>query len=323
MKNSTLSLIWFLIGYSLAVSQTAPPARHYNYYSECWRGDGQYGNYGSDVWPDTGIFAISGPTYNEPANGYPMHSGIVKGVSDTITVIVRLYNRNESAYDISSYQVDNWFVPVLFDIKDDPHDTVVLADTSKFEYSFAYWKDWFLNLTSQPDTLTVSGGSGRYNLLFYYVWGLPFQGRVRLIMQKTANAPDGFKMLIDEVQGVWITKPLSIADTINAYMGCSQRASARGNNTAALSWTDSILALNSTSIPGYWARARVYEDLGDSLNTVASYDSLLVILNRYGDPVMPDSADQNYHQWWWYKEMIEVNLFHRWRYITGDKSYYQ
>lgn len=156
----TPSLACLLIGISITYAQTEPPYHQPSYFSECWRGEGQKGGYWSDVWPDTGLFALSGPAYNEPASGYPMHSGIVKGVQDTVTVIVSLTNRNESSYDISSYQVDNWLMPVVFDMKDNPRHAVPLADTSKFKYSFDYWTDRFENIISQPDALPPAGGAG-------------------------------------------------------------------------------------------------------------------------------------------------------------------
>ncbi|MDP8241031.1 MAG: hypothetical protein P9X24_18220 [Candidatus Hatepunaea meridiana] len=310
--------------FDYAICQTPPKFHQTRYYPECWIGERYISNYLSDVMPDTGLFAIAGISYNEPSFGYPMHSGIVKGVSDTVMLVVEILNRSTEPFDISSYQADNWFIPVVYDVNLDPRKSNPIADTSGFGYSFEFWFDWYQRIVSQPEAIPYSGDGNLKYYLVYYVWGLPFTDRVRLMMQKTNNAPPGFKLLIRQSSSLWIVKPVDLADTINAFAHCFHRA--RGfqrNLSAALAWTDSILALNPSSIVGYSLRSSVYSALKDSLSVVTAYDSTIAILERYGDPVLPDSADMNYYQNLWYDDLIKSTKFKRWNRITGTRGLYR
>ncbi|MDP8241032.1 MAG: hypothetical protein P9X24_18225 [Candidatus Hatepunaea meridiana] len=320
-KYILLFLFLFLSGAVLSIiGQTPPPYKQRRYRSECWMGEYRCGNYLSDIKPDTGLFAIASPLYNEPMNGYPMHSGIVKGVSDTIVLVVEIFNRNEDPYNISSYQPDNWFVPVLYETGADPRKDFPIADTSNFGYSFEYWNDWHLHIVTQPSVIPYSGNE--YSLK-YYIWGLPYTGRYRLMMKKTDQAPPGFRLLMRQIPEVWITKPVSVIDTINAYAGCFWRARYSGNNNATLAWTDSILALNPSSIVGYKLRTSAYAGLRDSLAMITTFDSTLAILERYGDPLVTDTSEWTFWEKIWYEDMYNSSKLARYRHITGDRRVYQ
>jgi len=173
----------------------APDWKPPQYVQESWRGvDGAYtGKFTTELQPDTGLYAMIDLQPNEPFPGYPYHSGIVEGLSDTILLVVNLFNRNDSAFDISSYQPDNWFYPVIFDINVNPYESHPLPEPSNFGYSFKYWYTHRDGIVTQPSEIKRSAGLNKIYSLYYYIWGIP-TGRYWVTMKKTENAPSGFKL---------------------------------------------------------------------------------------------------------------------------------
>ncbi len=312
-----IAFVISLLLFSYVISQW-PDYKQPRYHSECWRGGGHGCNYYSDARPDTGLFAIVDIWPNEPPGGYPMHSGYVKGISDTVVLDVELYNRNSNPFDISSYQPENWFVPVVYDIIQDPRNSTPIADTSDFDFEFKHWYDELYNVLTKPASIPYSGNSNIRYRLKYYIWGLT-DGRFRLMMKKTANAPSGFRLLVRHLPAAWITKPAFLADTLNAFAACASRAIYAGDYYSALDWGDSILAYNPPSVVEYRMKNFAYAGLNDSLNMVVTYDSTLAILNRYGDPVMSDSSKFTFYESIWYEDMINGVTMARWMHVTGNK----
>jgi hypothetical protein len=321
MSRNIINTILVLIS-SIAISQlfaTDPILKHPKYYSEVWRGGPNYGNYPQELMPDSGLFAWVDLYPNEPVPGYPYHSGIVEGVSDTIEIHVYLRNRNTTDYNISSYQPEIWFTPVIYEINADPKNSHPLPEPSGFGYCFMYWMDCYGKFVTQPSVIEPElGGFFQYHLT-YYIWGLP-AGYFRLMMDTTEYAPNDFKLLLRQVPAVWITKPQFLADTLNAFTACFWRSIVNGNYIQALSWSDSVLAYNPYSIVGYDIRIAAYASLNDSLAMISAFDSTLAILERYGDPALPDSADFNDFHRMWYNDMINITEYTRWQHITGNRS---
>ena len=315
-----LFVIIILLGflYLDSTSQTEPEYHQQRYISECWLGSDYGINYLSDSQPDSGLYAMVDIGPNEPITGYPMHSGIVKGVSDTITLYVYLRGRKIYPFDITSYDPSNWFVPVVYELTADPRTAHPFADTSSIGYSFIGWLDWQEKMIPQPSSIPSSGYiRNRYDLK-YYVWGLP-PGRFRLMMKQTDNAPTGFHLLIRHTPGVWITSPMCLADTINAYAACAVRAFFTDDDSAALTWANNILALNPTSIVGYRLKNYAHVEFNDSTNVLATYDSLLAITARYGDPALPDPSKMNPYQNMWYEDVINAVTMAKWMWTTGKR----
>ncbi|MDP8241034.1 MAG: hypothetical protein P9X24_18235 [Candidatus Hatepunaea meridiana] len=297
-------------------AQTEPEYHPQRYYSECWLGEGS--SYASDIKPDTGLFAIIDIGSNEPVAGYPMHSGIVTGVSDTVTLFIKLFNRNSESFDISSHQPENWFVPLLYESNADVRKFKPISEIPESEFIFLGWFDWHYESVSKPSVIPYSGNDNvRYHLR-YYVWNLPV-GRYRLLMKKTDQAPEEFRILTRYISTVWIKKPMNLTDTLNAFAACVYRAISISNFTAALSWTDSIFAYNPTSITGYKLQTAIYYTLDDSLATITGFDSTLAIADRYGDPALPDSADMNKWERIWLQDIINSTTYARWMFITGTR----
>ncbi len=279
----------------LIAADPKPEFRQPQYSSECWRGGPDMGQYMSDSKPDTGLFAIAYIKPNEPAWCYPMHSGNIAGVSDTITVTVSLFNRNETDYIIASQQPENWFMPVLYETSADPRTALTIPDTSTLGYRFQYWDNWFNLIVPQPAAIPYSGdGNVRYSLV-YRVWNLPV-GMTRLMMDTTEYAPDGFRLLVRANGAVWISKPTALADTLNAFGACYWRSFWAGTSTTSLSWVDSILTYNPSSIVGYCLLARAYGGLLHTTGILTALDSVIAICERYGDPAAPDTSEMSFYE---------------------------
>lgn len=305
----------------VASAEDPPKMPHPRYYSEVWRGGPYDAPYPQESKPDTGLFAYVDLEPNEPVPGYPYHSGIVEGLSDTISLSVHFRNRNQSDYDISSYQPDNWFIPVIYDVNADPWKSQPLPEPSSFGYSFLYWENWFDDIVSQPSVIPYSGeGNTRYHLV-YYVWGIP-SGRFRVMMKKTENAPADFRLLLKNVPSVWITKPQFLGDTINAFTACFWRSYYHREYNIALGWVDSIFKYNPFSIVGYFLQTAAYARKVDSLHMAISFDSTIAILERYGDPALPDSADMDRYHRMWYKDRLNQAEVGKWQLINRKGGVY-
>ena len=317
-----LPLILLVASFTLVVAQTEPQWEHPRYYSECWRGAEAYAADGwtTDVYPDTGLFAECSVMPNEPIGAYPYHSGIVKGVSDTTIIYVEFHNRNQTGYNISSVSPETWFTPVLWPVGLDKWKMPPLTLPATFGWRFEYWLKNLELPSTKPASIPseydiVSGYS--YSLVFY-CWGLP-AGRYQLMMKKTGSAPSSFKLLKGDVTPVWITMPTSLADTISAYAACFYRAFDKRNKSACSYWANRILNRNPFSISGYWLRAnQAAFPPPDTLTYFASVDSALAIINRYGDPLLPDSANMTGWVKTWYEDRKNGFAISRYESQTGQ-----
>lgn len=287
-----------------------------SYFPESWYFDpGTFKGAGS--LPDSGLTAASETVFNEPMFCYPYHSGNVKSVSDTVSIVVSIVNYDTVDFSLSSYQPEAWFMPALWDLYLDPRKFQPRADTTVLSYTFAGWFNGLDNPVSQPSSITKNRGRPRYYLL-YYVTNLPI-GRNRLLMRGTANLITEVDMVVGYVRPIWVENPSSIADTLNAYGACFWRALRQKTFTAAVSWTDSMLAKHSTSLPGYMLRARGYSALGDSLNEGTALDSALAIFGRYGDAALGDTSTWNDYERHWYDANRKRVEFDRWKLIHSKK----
>ncbi len=323
IRYSQLVLIVTLGFWTTVYSQTSrPPYPTNNYSSKMWRGqDPEMGAlFLEDAWPDTGLFTdmVSGPS--EPGLGYPYHSSHITRVSDTITLWVYLYNETGESISIMSEQPELWVEPYVYEYNVDVRNSNSALDTSSYHYRFSHWQAYPNHPKEKPDSLLSRRGSHDRDVLVYYCWGLP-PGRWRVILHESSSAPSGFKALATAGSNVWVTKPKVMADTLNAFVSTFWRVADTGNYTSSMSWTDSILAYNPTSMVAYRLKAHAYDFLGDTLSITACLDSVIAIAERYGDPVLPDSVDMDKYQRFWYKDMLSAAKFHRWVQDQPNKFY--
>jgi hypothetical protein len=287
------------------------------YYSpECWRGD-RYKplNYQYDTNP-SGSFGLGyNVDPNEPYFGYPMRSGAVSGVSDTLTFWVEFHNGTSSDYSISSLTPENWILPVIYEVEADPHVNSAVLDTSNLGYALWYWSREG-NVTTKPSAIPrITPGYA----MFFKLWGVP-EGRFRLILKKSSLAPSNVSVPIDLTIPVWVTKPRDLADTLNAFAKIAERSLELEQTTSAQMWIDSIFVRNPTSLTGWQLQVEIDKIIFDSLAIVADFDSILAIANTYRDLVMSDSA--RFSQWdrWWYQDVINFATFYRWKLASGNRQ---
>jgi len=292
------------------------------YWPECWRGEVAT-RFHPSSWPPVPFLAAEVDMgLNEPSNGYPIHSGIVKGVSDTIVAIITFRNQSASNYSIGTQTPQNWFVPEVYNIAADVEKEPVLYDTSKFGFGFKYWAGYDWKKISAPSGLYVEGKDSSLYSLVYYVWNLPV-GEYRVIFKKTSSAPSSLTVVNgwDKLGGlVWIVEPKDIADTINAMAQSYYRATSARDLTAITSIANSMITSHPKSIVGYYFR---YLAGGDSLASIARLDSVIKFCNNYSDRALPDSAGMNYYQTEWRRMILgDVNWF-RYNILNPTPGYIQ
>jgi hypothetical protein len=264
-------------------------------------------------YPSNGLSAYMNPIQNEPEACYPMHSGNIKGISDTIGVLVTILNNDTVDYTIGTSQPQNWFMPVIYNVMTDPNTFAPIGDTTTIKYSFQRWN----GLSSTP-TILPKDRRGGYGLR-YYIWNLPV-GRTRLLMVKTANAPSGFQMQVEYTLPAWVAEPNSLADTLNAYGARYWRAFQNNAFTTAIGLCDSMIALNPPCAPAYQLKSYAYglNASFDSLNCLTALDSTIAILERFGDPVLGDTIGWNETHWIWYKANLTEVKDTKSRLISGS-----
>jgi len=321
MKQSFKILLISACLFDLGYCQSNPMIKTFraNYDEQQWNIDlAPYGGFSS--YPNSGLSAFSTFGANEPMDGYPGHPGQIKGISDTVAVWVRIQNHEASDFSIGSNQLQTWFMPVLYNPMLNPVEFLPFADSTLIKYSFKGWVDGHYWSISAPSSLPNKGGAQVYSLL-YYVWNLPL-GKTRLLMTKTVNMPTGVQLLIDYVRPVWVVEPKSLADTLNAFAACSDRAYARRDFTFALAWCDSMLLRHQTCVPAFMMKAGInsYYQRNDSLSEKIALDSTLAILNRYGDSVLGDTADWTDQTWQWYRVKLESVTIQHWKSVHGLRS---
>lgn len=313
---------WLL--YFLLIGMTAPISKaqfltvngQEVYESECWYVDPAPYNRLPN-FPSSGLSAYSTLLPSEPINGYPYHSGVVKGVSDTVAIIVVLHNHDTTDFVIGSSQPQNWFMPVIYNPMMNPNKFDPFADTTLLKYSFQGWLLGFSSPVSPPSILP-KGNRTAYSLL-YYIWNLPV-GRSRLLMKGTANLPSNVTEQIDYVKPVWVAEPKILADTLNAFVARSWRAYFWHNYTTTLSLCDNMLAINPRCVPAYLMQGSIYgsKAMFDSLAYLNSLDSTISILQRYGDSALGDTTMWDIYQWHWYNANLNNAIRKRNWLINGQ-----
>ena len=111
-----------------------------------------------------------------------------------------------------------------------------------------------------------------------------------------------------------------LADTLTAYAACFWRALDLGNYSIALAWVDSIFTLHPSSVNGYSLQIYAYSGLRDSAAVVACMDSTIAILERQGDPLLPDTSDMNKWERMWYDDELMITKYCRWQQVTGKRE---
>ncbi len=299
----------------LVLSQTMMDRPMPFYTPECWRGD-RYAPvaYQYDRFPPNSLAVGYGITPNEPYFGYPMRSGSITGISDTLSFYVEFQNGTSSDYFIGTQSPETWIYPVIYEIEADPHVNSSILDTSDFDFSFWYWSCEG-KVTTKPSTIPRIRPHYAMN---FKIWGIP-AGRFRLILKKSSLAPSALAVPIGLTVPLWVTEPQKLSDTLNAYAKITERALELSQTTDAQQWVDSIFVRNSTSLIGWRLQTQIDRLLSDSASIVADYDSILAIAQSYRDPVMSDSSRFSKWDKNWYENVINMTTFSRWKLTSGNR----
>ncbi len=177
-----------------------PPTRAYN--CEMWEPNWLTESWGrfryAVSYPDSFILSCSVGT-SEPEIGYPYHYGNVTGINDTIKV--RVYFNNKSSADLimSGINPETWFYPVLYNPYANVFEEDEIADTSLFDYEFAYWTIMLEHsIISTPDTIfssLLNKNKPHYRMI-YNLWGVP-AGTFRVVLEPTASLPSNIQIEVD------------------------------------------------------------------------------------------------------------------------------
>ena len=267
----------------------------------------------SEQKPDSGFYGYSTCTQGEPVWGYPFHSGLIEGINDTCQINFRFVNKTANPRDITSDSPETWVMPVIYHNYVDARNKQWAVDTSDFSYSFSHWSQ------GAGEFPIVKPDSIKYNIYFmvFDMWDIPVGTKVAG-MVSTDNAPTGFSIIRPGMGQYWYTEAKDVKDTINGYVRLCWRSLDRSDSVTALTWTDSILAKNDSSLSGWMCRGFVYERMQDTTNVISSYGYVMSIFQNNNDPLI-DFSDTTLtgHERNWATDIFYLARIRKWVFETG------
>lgn len=270
---------------------------------------------GDDFNLHEGYYAYILVDPSEPFFGYPYHMGYVKGVNDTVRAVIIITNKTSGSIDIQYESPEDWFVPQIYrNYSSFEHDHPS-ADTSDFSYSFKYFVH--PGGFTKPDSIKANKALS----IEYYLWDLPLGANI-IHFAKTSAAPDSLD-LHKTGNGQYVyTQGAADQDKINAYAQICKKMEYHQNYTSALAWTDSMLAVNDSSIVGWTWRARIYGDMRDSTNTIDCYSRIISIIDNNNDSLidLDDTPIDNIIEWWKIDRRSHA-VFYKYIFETGEIIY--
>lgn len=226
------------------------------------------------------------PIYSRGLMGYPGSGGLMKGICDTVSIIVQFTNRSDSPYVFAGKTPSEWFMPELHHtIADIVHDTPVV-DTTALYYATRTWTGILGNIP-MPDTLHSKSPPVR---LVYDVSDIPL-GKWVVTLAPTNKAPTEIHI---NYNGCVIDCeiPDSGRDSVNAWLSLAERSGSLRDSTEMHSWITKSLQSYPTSVPAWWMLAVYHAHSGDSSKSYAAIDSALTILSEKRDSLLPDTSGQ-------------------------------
>jgi hypothetical protein len=229
---------------------------------------------------------ICEPVFSRGLLGYPERSGFVKGIADTVSIVVQFNNRSDTPYVISGTNPEDWFAPQLHRttmniVKDAP-----VVDSTELHYVPRLWLG-ILGQTSMPDTLYPNSPPVQ---LVYDVSNIPL-GVWVLSLASTNKTPSSINLNYGGCV-VDCRYAADERDTINAWLALADRSFNLRNIEGSLYWIDKALEMNPNSVPAWWMLAIYHMNKEDSSGTVVSIDSALSKLTSKSDPLLPDTTSQ-------------------------------
>ena len=246
--------------------------------------------------PDSGFYNSTDVGRDMVARfGYPYHYALISGINDTLDALIFFSNppAPEPDYDLTGKKVEQWFAPQAYSlISKDPYGPA-LRDSTQLHYRFRGWYNIVNRMPLPPITkLRTDPVTDCYDYEYYSIkldiWNLP-EGKFQLCILPTDKIPSDLHPLIAGSM-IEFYPARDLADSCNGYEGCYWRMKYDSNFSAAKDWVGKIIAINPTSVPGWWLRADNALDLHDTTLARAAYDSAITYLNSGKDPAMPDST---------------------------------
>ena len=280
---------------------------------------------------DSSFFAYTNCTAGFLYRGYPYHSSLVQGINDTCLVYLEIRNSNYFDKDIRYEQPETWVIPYIYNRMGDMQHNRPAADTSGFNYCFAYWaRLGAYTMIPKPDTLlTRKNGDAlsfwNYNpcALVFKLWDIPL-GLKAVELKKTSSAPSDLELIrwfLTPPQ-YWYVEPKDMRDTLNAYIDISEMTYRETLNfSQALTWIDTVFAYNDSSLAGWMVKAGYSDAQQDSLQAIQDYSRVMSIFTNNSDPCI-DFADTtlspNEKSWGYYNfKMAEYRI---WAWQNGRQN---
>ncbi|MBK6909630.1 MAG: hypothetical protein IPH10_01640 [bacterium] len=222
------------------------------------------------------------------------------GLNDSIEVRARVVNASSSPLVITSLNIESWFRCAVFEIGDKIETSIPLASAPFVNWRVRRWQDIEGEL-GRPDTIKAD----QEYMMILDVWDVP-EGKYQLGILGTDSVPSWFDVMPSS--GFYHLLPAQdLADSINAWATIAERVMADGNPGGAAQWLDSIFTHDSKSLVGYYQQAKYCWAKEDSVNTVASFDSVLQRIKNWDDPALPDTTDPIYD-----------NIYLKWKHFMHD-----
>lgn len=134
--------------------------------------------------------------------------------------------------------------------------------------------------------------SGKSYIMKLDVWNVP-EGKHQLAILGTDSVPSWFD-LMPSSDFYHLLPTHDLADSINAWSTLTERMMGDGNLEAAKGWLEVIFTHNPKSLVGFYQQAKYNWADGDSALTVASFDSVLMRIEKWDDPALLDTTSPLY-----------------------------
>ena len=235
--------------------------------------------------PDSGVFYEINVMGNLPIFGYPYHYSLIRGINDTLHAGISIYNQTDKDYDLTGTKYEQWFAPQVYAMEVGEPGGLAYRDSTELGYRARGWYRY--QKRTVPVSVLKAKESGS-TWLKLDIWDLP-QGHFQICILPTDKVPGNvIPQLNGEVFEFYPARDL--ADSCNGYEGCFWRAWEDNDVQGMEKWTDEILAINPTSVSGWWLKAHYFLSKQDTLSAKGAFDNAIAYINSGADPAMPDST---------------------------------
>ncbi len=216
---------------------------------------------------------------------YPRESNLCIGLNDTLVLEFKFMNLSNSAFTWDK-NPDLWFAPRLHEVRSSIMDDAPAVDSTALGYSIRRWS--FREGASPvvpPDSFLAK--QFEYSM-FMNVWNIP-AGQWVISANLTEYAPQDIHIVVSGMEFLYDV-PTDGQDSVNAYIGCSQRLLLEKNFLSALTWVDSAIVKFPMSVPAWWEKGIVQLESGDTVKAMESLDSAIYYLEEKKDLLLPDTS---------------------------------